>query len=307
MAPQRYKIIANNGFNIVIFFTAPTPQWAAAPEARRAKVSPKPPQRGKARIEACKNAAAADRRLGDLRKKRIFGLRNSSASGVAPPGVAPGGQSGKSYPFMKRLIPLLCLLLTGPCVWAQDFEKNLLGVRTGLEVAYIRARGEYVRGTTDPRLGFRFAVSDQVLLWRGLPLYIESGVDFSSRGGRYEGCSFRPMYLQVPLLLTWRFGIGKQSCIRPFGGLCYGVGIGGKARTADAWSDLFGAAGFLRRSDLGIRLGVEVSIRRICIQAGFDAGLCNLFAGNGSQTPLLPAGISDLRSRSVSVGIGYDF
>lgn len=307
MAPQRYKIIANNGFNIVIFFTAPTPQGAAVPEARRAKVSPKPPQGGKARTEACKNAAAADRRLGDLRKKRIFGVRNSSAPGVAPAGSCAGRAIRQEFSCMKRLIPLLCLLFTGLCVWAQGLEKNLLGVRAGLELAYIRARGEHVHGTTDPRVGFRFAVSDQVLLWRGLPLYIESGVDFSSRGGRYEGCSFRPMYLQVPLLLTWRFGIGKQSCVRPFGGLCYGVGIGGKARTADAWSDLFGTAGFLRRSDLSARFGIEVSIRRICIQAGFDAGLCNLFAGDGTRTPLLPAGISDLRSRSVSIGIGYDF
>lgn len=209
---------------------------------------------------------------------------------------------------MKRLISLLILGLAAVLgATAQPLEKNLLGVRAGAEISYIRARGELVHGTTNPRIGFRLGVSDQVLLWHRIPLYIETGVHFSSRGGRFEETSFRPMYLQIPALLTWRFRLGRQSWIRPFAGIEYGVGIGGKARTADGWSDLFGTAGFLRRSNLDARFGLEVSIRRICIQAGFDAGLCNLFAGDGTRTPLLPAGISDLRSRSVSIGIGYDF
>ena len=207
---------------------------------------------------------------------------------------------------MKPTILILGALLLMTGARAQKPEKNLLGVRAGLEVSYIRASGEYVHGTTDPRLGFRLGVSDQILLWQGMPLYLETGVHFASRGGRYAGTSFRPMYLQVPLLATWRFRLGNRVSIRPFAGICYGIGIGGKARTREDWGDLFGATGFLRRSDLSLRAGFELSIRRICLSAGFDAGCLNLL-GQEAQTPLLPAGISQLRSRSVICSIGYDF
>lgn len=207
---------------------------------------------------------------------------------------------------MKKLLLLLFALAVTGGARAQRPEKNLLGVRAGLEIAYIRASGDYVHGTTDPRTGFRLGVTDQVLLWRGMPLYLETGVHFASRGGRLEGTSFRPMYLQIPLLATWRFRLGTHTRIRPFAGIVYGVGIGGKARTADDWLDLFGTTGFLQRSDLLARFGVEFSFRRICLQAGFDTGLQNLLP-SGSQTSLLPSGIAWLRSRSFTVSVGYDF
>ena len=207
---------------------------------------------------------------------------------------------------MKRYLLLLCAVLLAGAIRAQRLEKNLLGVRAGLELSYIRVTGEYVYGTTNPRTGFRLGVSDQVLLWRGIPLYVETGVHFSSRGGRFNGVSFRPMYLQVPLLATWRFRLGERVSVRPYAGVCYDVGIGGKARTPEGWDDLFGRSGFIRRSDLTLRAGAEVSWRRICLSAGFDAGSLDLIRPD-YQTPLLPAGIERLRSRSFTFCIGYDF
>ena len=210
---------------------------------------------------------------------------------------------------MKRVLLILAAVLSAVTAGAQRperYEKNLLGVRAGLELSYIRAAGEYVYGTTAPRMGFRLGVADQVLLWHALPLYVETGVHFASRGGRHAGISFRPMYFQVPLLATWRFHPGKRLRIRPFAGVCYGVGIGGKARMSEEWADLFGASGFLRRSDLTLRAGAEVSWRRICLSAGFDAGSLDLLRPD-YQTPLLPAGIERLRSRSFTFCIGYDF
>lgn len=210
---------------------------------------------------------------------------------------------------MKRVLLILAAVLSAVTAGAQRperYEKNLLGIRAGAEVSYIRASGDYVHGTTDPRLGFRLGVADQVLLWRSIPLYVETGVHFSSRGGRFNGVSFRPMYFQVPLLVTWRFHPGKRLRIRPFAGVCYDVGIGGKARTPEGWDDLFGNAGFIRRSDLTLRAGAEVSWRRICLSAGFDAGSLDLLRPD-YQTPLLPAGIERLRSRSFTFCIGYDF
>ena len=207
---------------------------------------------------------------------------------------------------MKKLLLILCTLLAAPVLRAQQPEKNILGVRAGAEIAYIRAWGEYVHGTTEPRIGFRFAVTDQVLLWQQIPLYVETGVHFVSRGGRHAGTSFRPMYLQIPVMLTYRFRLGRQFRIRPFAGAAYGIGIGGMARTAEDWIDLFGDSGFLRRSDLYMLAGVEASFRRVCLRVGIDVGCRNLLPGE-IPTPLLPSGLSQLHSRSISIALGYDF
>jgi len=120
------------------------------------------------------------------------------------------------------------------------------------------------------------------------------------------------MYFQVPLLATWRFHPGKRLRIRPFAGVCYGVGIGGMARTDDGWSELFGSDGILRRSDLGFRVGCEVSYRRICLAFGFDGGLLNIVRPGYDLRPegqptLFPSGISSLKSRSLTLSVGYDF
>lgn len=208
---------------------------------------------------------------------------------------------------MKKASLLLYALLSLLTLRAQSPEKNILGVRAGVEIGYIRAWGETVYGTTNARIGFRLGVSDQVLLWHALPLYVETGVHFSSRGGRYKASSFRPMYLQIPVMLTYRFRFGERVCFRPFAGVAYGVGIGGMAHTPEGWAELFGQGGFLRRSDLNVRAGVEVSFHRISLHAGYDAGCRNLLRRGETTTSLLPSGISELRNRSISIGIGYDF
>lgn len=206
---------------------------------------------------------------------------------------------------MQRLIPILAALLFAGSLQAQEYERNRLGIRAGIEAAYLRASGELVEGTTRLRTGFRIGVSDQIQPWRNIPPSLETGVHFASRGGSYSGVSFRPMYLQIPLLVGWRFGLGSEWTLRLYAGGWYGVGIGGKARTADDWIDLFGEQGMLRRSDAGVRGGFELSWRRCSLNAGFDTGLCNLLR-NG-ELPLLPAGISRVWSRSFTLSFGYDF
>ena len=56
---------------------------------------------------------------------------------------------------MKRVLLILAAVLSAVTAGAQRperYEKNLLGVRAGLELSYIRAAGEYVYGTTAPRM-----------------------------------------------------------------------------------------------------------------------------------------------------------
>ena len=159
---------------------------------------------------------------------------------------------------MKRYAFILLVLLSAGAVRAQRYEKNILGVRAGLNLSSYSISESGVSVSTDSRAAFHVAVSDQILLCDRLPFYLETGLAFSSRGGKLSGVSFRPSYLQIPVLVNYHFNIKDIVTIQPFAGLYYGLGIGGKMKANGEKDDIFGDDGMLKRSDLGVRLGAGV-------------------------------------------------
>lgn len=67
---------------------------------------------------------------------------------------------------MKRYAFILLVLLSAGAVRAQRYEKNILGVRAGVNVSTCDISIEDVRINTGSRAGFHFAVTDQILLHR---------------------------------------------------------------------------------------------------------------------------------------------
>ena len=202
---------------------------------------------------------------------------------------------------MKRYALILLVLLLAGSVRAQQREKNILGVRAGLNVSKLAVSAEDMPISIGWRTGFRFAVSDQVLLTRKLPLYLETGIDFSSRGGKLSGVSFRPSYLQIPVLVNYHFNIKDIVTIQPFAGLYYGLGIGGKMKANGEKDDIFGDDGMLKRSDLGVRLGAGVVWNRIYFGLGYDIGCLNLIQKD------LVNGDGTIRNNCFSISVGYNF
>ena len=200
---------------------------------------------------------------------------------------------------MKRYAFILLVLLSAGAVRAQRYEKNILGVRAGVNVSTCDISIEDVRINTGSRAGFHFAVTDQILLHRSLPLYLETGVDFSSRGGKLSGVSFRPSYLQIPVLVNYHFNIKDIVTIQPFAGLYYGLGIGGKVKVGDEKGDIFGDEGGLKRSDLGVRLGAGVVWKRIYFGLGYDIGCLNLVKESDGE--------GTMRNNCFTISVGYNF
>ena len=192
---------------------------------------------------------------------------------------------------MKKVLLILAAMLLANAVSAQNHEKNILGVRAGLNLSSYSISAGGASISTDSRASFHVAVSDQILLCNKLPFYLETGLAFSSRGGKIAGISFRPSYLQIPVLVNYHFNIKDIVTIQPFAGLYYGFGIGGKAK--------FGDEGELKRSDLGVRLGAGVVWNRIYFGLGYDIGCLNLVKESD--------GDGTLRNSCFSISVGYNF
>ena len=200
---------------------------------------------------------------------------------------------------MKKVLLIMAAILLANAVSAQNYEKNILGVRAGVNVSTCAISIEDVRINTGSRAGFHFAVTDQILLHRSLPLYLETGIGFSSRGGKVDGVSFRPSYLQIPVLVNYHFNIKDIVTIQPFAGLYYGLGIGGKVKVGDEKGDIFGDEGGLKRSDLGVRLGAGVVWKRIYFGLGYDIGCLNLVKESDGE--------GTMRNNCFTISVGYNF
>lgn len=152
---------------------------------------------------------------------------------------------------MKKVLLIVAAILLANAVSAQNYEKNILGVRAGLNLSSYSISAGGASISTDSRASFHVAVTDQILLCNKLPFYLETGLAFSSRGGKVDGVSFRPSYLQIPVLVNYHFNIKDIVTIQPFAGLYYGLGIGGKVKVGDEKGDIFGDEGGLKRSRPG--------------------------------------------------------
>lgn len=100
---------------------------------------------------------------------------------------------------MKKVLLIMAAILLANAVSAQNYEKNILGVRAGLNLSSYSISAGGASISTDSRASFHVAVTDQILLCNKLPFYLETGLAFSSRGGKVDGVSFRPSYLQIPV------------------------------------------------------------------------------------------------------------
>lgn len=220
---------------------------------------------------------------------------------------------------MKKAIFILTALLLAGTAAAQPheqrYEKNILGIRAGVNVSKLEVSADGTPLSTGWRSGFYFAVSDQILVTRHLPLYIETGVGFSSRGGKavidqfgeIYATTLNPFYLQVPLLVNYRFDIRNTLTIEPFAGVYGGVGLRGKMKTDYGKEELFAEPAFLRRLDFGIRAGVGIVVRRIYLGVSYDFGCVNQLKSGEFYDYNISSNNVDVRNDCLTVSIGYNF
>lgn len=99
---------------------------------------------------------------------------------------------------MKKVLLIVAAILLANAVSAQNYEKNILGVRAGLNLSSYSISAGGASISTDSRASFHVAVTDQILLCNKLPFYLETGLAFSSRGGKVDGVSFAPPTCKSP-------------------------------------------------------------------------------------------------------------
>ena len=190
----------------------------------------------------------------------------------------------------------------------RDFPKNIFGVRAGLNVAKIS--GDWLEaGST---IGFHAGANYQRLIVNNIPLYFETGIYFSMKGCKDDSAvegmeeydiktKMNPMYVQIPILLNYKFHINNDWSISPFAGVYCAVGVAGKYKEivdgnvegeADLFESIEGEEAFLKRVDAGVSLGVTASYKKFNLGLGYEIGVLDNYG---------------LKNRCFTLTVGYNF
>lgn len=230
------------------------------------------------------------------------------------PNLNASREPGHNFKF------ILCLLAVAAGMSAFG-QGRVMGVRAGLNVTSIDLSAGSNSFSFDSRASYNVGFAYQQPLLRTLPLYLETGLYLTGRGGSVNASNFdlgfdeelsgkvkfNMLYLQVPVVVSWHFNVRSVS-IQPLAGVFYGFGIHGKAKFKGEKADLFKSTdlgdgaeeeAMFKRSDLGLRFGANVTFRKhYNVSLGYDLGLLNI---------LKDADEVKAKNGSFFVSLGYNF
>ena len=128
---------------------------------------------------------------------------------------------------MKKLFfAILGVAFLAGSVTAQDYAKNIYGVRLGLNAAKLTGGDD---GSPSTKPGFHVGGVYERLLMPASPLYLETGLNLSLKGsgGIMDEIRLNAWYLQIPVMVNYKFYVGKHWVFYPSAGLYYALGVGG--------------------------------------------------------------------------------
>lgn len=219
---------------------------------------------------------------------------------------------------MKKvlLVAASFLLAASVSVCARDYQKNIYGVRAGLNVTTASVKSRPLTLDTKARAGLFVGGVYQRLLTEKLPVYLETGLDISQYGTTIDvGSTLGDMlgemktkcgiwYLQLPVMVNYKFFV-RDFTLYPSLGFVYSLGLGGTAKMVSGdevvKEDIFGDNGMFKRSDFGMRVALNGEWKRIYAGLSYGFGFLNLAQAQEN------ANTTVRNNCTFTISVGYNF
>lgn len=224
---------------------------------------------------------------------------------------------------MKRVILLLavgCWLLANTNATAQGVK---FGARAGLNLSKMAMNSgdeDNEAPELDNLVGFHVGVVADIKLHD--LLYFQPGLMFSTKGAKksesmmgladYE-ISFNPSYLELPLMLSFKYSFTNDFAVRVNAGPYAAFGLFGKykmkttamGQTNEDSIDLFTKEegedeAMFKRFDAGLGFGGGVEFKQFYLGVNYDLGLTNI-GNNGDNSD------ATAKNRTIGISLGYNF
>lgn len=206
----------------------------------------------------------------------------------------------------KILVATAALFLLAGTVCAQQAQ-GPWGIRAGLNVSNIVVKEGGQKISFDNRVGYHVGFSYRFDLSSQLPFAVETGLLLTSKGSKYQSDGYKEtyklLYLELPVVASYRFDIPQVMSIKPFFGFYYDLGLSGKVKMEEgnisATENIFnGDHQVFKRSDFGLKFGVEAIWREFSIGFAYGTSLMNL-SYQDSYTKA--------HNHNFTISLGYNF
>ncbi len=162
------------------------------------------------------------------------------------------------------------------------FNDTYFGLRLGMTVSTVHSDAANLNGS-DSRTGLDVGVVAGTRITHAAPLYFESGLSYTEKGGKGkcdgDKFTYRLQYLELPLLIKYKYPVARDITIEPYAGGYLALGVGGKVKDygkREAYSSFSDEKGSFRRFDGGLRLGCGASFNKLYVGLSYDVGLANV-------------------------------
>lgn len=187
----------------------------------------------------------------------------------------------------KFLVSLVALVLSVPS-FAQyssggfDLDKENLyyGVRIGMTGATLSGDIEGL-GT---KAGLTMAGVIGLRISSTAPVFLESGLYYTERGGKKDKISVGYNNLEIPILVKYGFKATDEIAVLPFLGPTFSYAISGKTKQAGpsgiekvgSFDEKKAFTGGLKRANMGFKLGCGFEYNNLYLEAGYQFGITNV-------------------------------
>lgn len=182
------------------------------------------------------------------------------------------------------------------------------GVRAGVNFANSSfSSGDY-SVTPDSRTSFHVGVVADFPLMESL--YIQSGLFLQNKGCKMsdddEEITYKPMYLEIPILASYRYNFNDATQLQVNFGPYFGYGIGGKIKDEydgdSEEADIFGDDGILKRFNCGLQVGAGITFAsHIYLGVAYQFGLSNIYNSEDDDSDF------SIKDKNWMISLGYNF
>ncbi len=181
---------------------------------------------------------------------------------------------------MKKFFAMIAMVVLSAPSFAQyssggftlDEENLYYGVRIGLNVASF--------GGDDLGLGSKVGMNLAGVIGlrvsNSAPVFLESGLYYSEKGGKEDNVTVSYNNLEIPILVKYGFKASDNIAVLPFLGPTFGYAIKSKTSIKGGAGEFSSDLLKMRRPNMGFKLGVGAEYDNIYLELGYQFGITNI-------------------------------
>ena len=192
---------------------------------------------------------------------------------------------------MKKIFAVIAAVMLAVPSFAQfasggfelDKQNLYYGARMGLNLGMMSGDID----ETGVKAGLNLAAIIGLRLSSTSPVFLESGLYYTQRGGKKDEFSLGLKYLEIPVVIKYGIKASDDIAVLPFIGPYFSWGIGGKYKYEDVVDGTTvsldrSSYNFVNHGDMGLKIVCGAEYDMLYLEVGGQIGIANIADGKGT-------------------------